>query len=176
MKIGAGSFGIVFSADYQGKSVAVKCPILNFVDGLDQFIDTIERGSENLRDEYKFLEQINKLCPNITVKVNRLMRFGPINYIIEEFFGEPLQCVMLRDHQTVMENFDKIAQGIMTCVEQLNNHGYLHCDVKLNNFLVNDAYDIRLIDFGQSVQTCQASVELKQCLKTKTMPQKTPIY
>lgn len=83
---------------------------------------------------------------------------------------------MLRDHQTVMENFDKIAQGIMTCVEQLNNHGYLHCDVKLNNFLVNDAYDIRLIDFGQSVQTCQASVELKQCLKTKTMPQKTPIY
>lgn len=90
MKIGAGSFGIVFSADYQGKSVAVKCPILNFVDGLDQFIDTIERGSENLRDEYKFLEQINKLCPNITVKVNRLMRFGPINYIVEEFFGEPL--------------------------------------------------------------------------------------
>lgn len=117
MKIGAGSYGIVFSADYQGKPVAVKCPLLNFVDGLEQFISTVDRSSENLHAEYKFLEQINRLCPNITVKVNQLIRFGPINYIVEEFFGEPLQCVMFRDHQLIMDNFDKIAQGIMTCVE-----------------------------------------------------------
>lgn len=42
--------------------------------------------------------------------------------------------------------------------------------------MVNDACEVRLIDFGQSVQTCQAAVELKQCLKTKQMPQKTSIY
>lgn len=104
------------------------------------------------------------------------MRFGPISYIIEELFGEPLQCVMFRDHQTIVANFDKIARGVMTCVEQLNSNGYLHCDVKLNNFLINDACDVRLIDFGQSVQMCQATAELKQCLKTKRMPQRTQIY
>ena len=117
MKIGGGSFGIVFSAKYKNKPVAVKCPLLNFADGIEQFIETVEQGSKNMRDEYNSLEQINKLCPGVTVEVVELMKFGPINYIIEELFGETLQSVMLRDHQTVIENFDKIAQGIMTCVE-----------------------------------------------------------
>ncbi|MEA2711955.1 MAG: eukaryotic-like serine/threonine-protein kinase [Phycisphaerales bacterium] len=100
----------------------------------------------------------------IDLKVNKslLMKVTEAALIMELFDGRPLEFVKAPSMLMLVDIFINTARAL----DALHALGYVHCDLKPNNILVNDKFHVKVIDLGQAA---------KQGTK-KTRIQGTPDY
>ncbi len=107
------------------------------------------------------------------VKVNRSIE-SP--HFIMEFF--PSGSLRLRlqgkDTKFIREHARKIFKEAATGLAYMNAMGYVHCDVKPDNILVNSIGDTKIIDFAITKRV--KSGFLSRIMRRKTKPQGTPSF
>jgi serine/threonine-protein kinase len=89
----------------------------------------------NLRRSYEL-----KLVKTMLLKVSEAF------LVMELFDGRPLDVAPPTNMMQILDIFIQAAQGLKV----MHQMGYIHCDLKPNNILRNDAGDVKIIDFGQS--------------------------
>jgi serine/threonine protein kinase len=89
----------------------------------------------NLRRSYEL-----KLVKTLLLKVSEAF------LIMELVDGKPLDVSPPTNMMQLLDVFIQAAQGL----KALHQMGYIHCDIKPNNILRNDAGQVKVIDFGQS--------------------------
>jgi serine/threonine-protein kinase len=89
----------------------------------------------NLRRSYEL-----KLVKTLLLKVSEAF------LIMELFDGRPLDVAPPTNVMQILDIFIQAAQGLKV----MHQMGYIHCDLKPNNILRNEAGDVKIIDFGQS--------------------------
>ena len=146
-KIGEGSFGAVFLAKDNKQSL---------------FAVKVEEKptKERLRNEYNIYKKIlrNRDISGIP-QVYNLIETPDYNILVMELLGSSLENVFQKYEKNIKINtIYKLALDIITILEQFHNRGFIHRDIKPNNFLFN--YDkpynqIYLMDFGLSKQYIQ---------------------
>lgn len=98
------------------------------------------------------------------LKVNKNMLFKVVEaaLIMELFDGRPLEFAKPKTLVGMIDVFIQTAKAL----DSLHSLGYVHCDLKPNNILVNDVGNVKVIDLGQAAR--QTTV--------KTRIQGTPDY
>lgn len=118
----------------------------------DRFvIKVLDKDNRGAKEEIAFLrhefEVAHKLShPNVI----RVFEMNPVNpaYIVLEIFSTlNLKQVLRQDRERILVNFQSIAEQCGAGLAHLNEHGWVHCDVKPDNFLINESDAIKLIDF-----------------------------
>jgi len=89
----------------------------------------------NLRRSYDL-----KIVKTLLVKVTEAF------LVMELFDGKPLDVRPPKSVIEAIDTFVQAAQGI----QAMHTMGYVHCDIKPNNILRNEAGQVKVIDFGQS--------------------------
>jgi serine/threonine protein kinase len=93
---------------------------------------------------------------------------GKIAYIVLDVFSILNVKQAMRENLTkVQVHFAKIAEQSAMALGHMHKHGWVHCDVKPDNFLLNDEGMIKLIDFTISRRT--AGMLSRLFGKTKTI-------
>lgn len=124
------------------------------------------RFIEQLENEYHVSQKFSHpgLRKSVDVKVNHTLLRKPTEacLVMELFDGVPLDSVNRRDVAQTVDIFIQVAEAL----DSLHAHGYVHCDLKPNNILVDATGIAKVIDFGQA---CPVGT-------TKTRIQGTPDF
>lgn len=112
-------------------------------------LDRDNRGNkeeiEYLRHEFEVAHGLNH--PNVIRAFE--MTPGNVAFIVLEAFSVlNLKQVLRQDRDRILVEFAKIVQQCGAGLAHLHEHGWVHCDVKPDNFLINDTDEIKLIDFS----------------------------
>lgn len=108
------------------------------------------RFINQMETEYEISRQFNH--PNLRrtyeLKVVRtvLLKVTEAFLVMELVDGKPLDERPPSDMMQVCDIFIQAGQGLRA----MHQMGYVHCDIKPNNILRNDAGQVKIIDFGQS--------------------------
>lgn len=100
-----------------------------------------------LKHEYEVAAKLNH--PSI-IRVYEFNTEGKIAYLALELFTDQNVKQVLRDrgHVALLPQFRRIVEQAAGALEHLHGKGWVHCDVKPDNFLLNAAGDLKLIDFS----------------------------
>ena len=146
-KIGEGSFGAVFLAkDKTGNLVAAKVEE--------------KPTKERLKNEYNIYKKIlrNQDISGIP-QVYNLIETPEYNILVMELLGTSLENIFQKNDRVLkINNIYKLAIDMITVLEHFHNKGFIHRDIKPNNFLFNytKPYNqLYLMDFGLSKQYIQ---------------------
>lgn len=142
-KLGSGSFGEVYlTKDLNGKLYAAKIE---------------DKTKKNrLKCEYNIYRKLN--CKNIQgiPKIYGYIETVEYNIMIMELLGTSLENLFQEnDKHFEMPFIYKLAIDIITIIEKFHSRGFIHRDIKPNNFLFNygsKLEQIYLMDFGLSKQ------------------------
>ncbi len=108
------------------------------------------RFIEQLENEFAVSQKFSHpgLRRSIDVKVTRSFLRKPTDavLIMELFDGTPLEAQKPRGILETVQVFIQVAAAL----DALHAVGYVHCDLKPNNILVNNRGDVKVIDFGQT--------------------------
>ncbi|MEO6436117.1 MAG: serine/threonine-protein kinase [Tepidisphaeraceae bacterium] len=99
---------------------------------------------------------------DLKINKNLLFKVQDAALVMELFDGRPLEFAKPPTMIGLVDVFIKTARAL----DSLHSLGYVHCDLKPNNILVNDKFDVKVIDLGQTAK--QTTV--------KTRIQGTPDY
>jgi serine/threonine-protein kinase len=109
-----------------------------------------DRFIEQLEAEYEVGRSVNHpaLRRSVEFKVNRtlLRKVTDAALVLELFDGQPLDENPPQRLTAMVECFVQVGQAL----EALNHAGYVHCDLKPNNILINVAGQVKVIDLGQA--------------------------
>jgi serine/threonine protein kinase len=98
-----------------------------------------------LKSEFEVAKALNH--PNI-IKMYDLVLTGGAPFLVLELFSElNMKQALRRGPESIAYMLDKV---ITECVEGLfhmHSQGYVHCDIKPDNFLVSREGEVKLIDF-----------------------------
>lgn len=99
-----------------------------------------------LKHEYEVAHKIDH--PTVI----RVMEFevdGKIGYLVLELFADlnMKQFMRERGRNGLLVHFPQIVEQCAIGLHKLHEQGWVHCDVKPDNFLLNDEYNVKLIDF-----------------------------
>ena len=143
LKIGEGSSGIVYKArDITDKIVTVK---------------QIKNSSKINENEYK--QAMNEI--NIIKDLNGYENFVDLIdvetdennlYIIYEYNEYSISDLIHRNFDMTLEQIKFCFKTMLKSIETLNYKGYIHRDIKPDNFLITSKNEIKLIDFSLSVR------------------------
>ena len=134
-KIGEGSFGRVYKAEYNNTFYAVKLEERDGKKGL-------------LKNEGEILYKLKG--PNIP-KVESLGTSGKYNVLIMQLLGKSLEDIFEERRQFSLNTICQLAVQMINTLEYIHNLHYIHRDMKPDNFAmgINDLnYQVYLIDFG----------------------------
>jgi serine/threonine protein kinase len=119
------------------------------------------RFIEQLENEFEVSQHMAHpgLRKSIDVKVLRTMLRKPTEaaLVMELFDGVPLDSRSRGDILGTVDTFIQVAEALAS----LHTKGYVHCDLKPNNILVNSTGVAKVIDFGQAcpVGTAKARIQ-----------------
>lgn len=120
---------------------------------------------EQVEAEFKVAQQINhpyvRKCYDLK-KRRSMFKVREVLLAMEYFDGKSLEEGTTLSLGDVLLVFRMVASGL----NAMHQHGYVHCDIKPNNILINKSGSIKIIDLGQS---CKIGT-------TKTRIQGTPDY
>lgn len=108
------------------------------------------RFVEQMEAEFEISKQFNH--PNLRrtyeLKIQKamLLKVTEAYLLMELVDGQPLDVHCPRDLMDLLDTFIQAAQGL----KAMHQMGYVHCDIKPNNILRNDAGLVKVIDYGQS--------------------------
>ncbi|MFO1062708.1 MAG: serine/threonine-protein kinase [Pirellulales bacterium] len=106
-----------------------------------------------LRNEYEIASQMAH--PNV-IKVHELVMDGQAPFISLELFSElNMKQALRRGPESLAYMLDKIISQCTESLYYMHSKGYVHCDVKPDNFLVSRDGEVKLIDFtiSQKIKT-----------------------
>ena len=106
-----------------------------------------------LKNEYDIASQLSH--PNV-IKVHELVLDGPAPFIVLELFSElNMKQALRRGPESLAYMLDKIIEHCTEGLYYMHTKGFVHCDVKPDNFLVSRDGEVKLIDFtiSQKIKT-----------------------
>lgn len=141
-QLGSGSFGEVYLAQYQkGGYVAVK----------------VEEKKRNQRvyNEYKIYKHLHSSGFDIGLpKIHDYLQSHDYNILVMQLLGPSLEDMFNKEQRKLkLETVYLMAVQLITLLEKLHKAGYIHRDIKPNNFLIGrdtDQAQIYIMDFGLS--------------------------
>jgi len=146
-EIGRGAFSVVHRATRGGRSFAVK--IQKRVVEQDR-----ERSSQRFRREGAVLACLRHAA------LPAILDLGEVEgrpYLVQEYVrGTTLSERLATGHLTEKEVV-ALGRQLASALAEVHRVGMVHCDVKPDNILVDDALEARLIDFGFAVCAHQSS-------------------
>ena len=158
-RLGTGARSTIYLAtnDVDDTQVALKRVIYEKPEDLRIF--------EQVEAEYKVAKQINhpyvRKCYDLK-KRRSMFKVREVLLTMEFFDGRNLEDCSTLSLGDVLLIFRMVASGL----NAMHQHGFVHCDIKPNNILMNKSGSIKIIDLGQS---CKIGT-------TKTRIQGTPDY
>jgi serine/threonine-protein kinase len=85
---------------------------------------------------------------DLKINKNMLLKVTDAALIMELFDGRPLEFVKAPTTLHLVDIFIATARAL----EALHGLGYVHCDLKPNNILINDKFQVKVIDLGQAAK------------------------
>jgi len=142
-RIGTGARSTIYSAtdDLNGVEVALKRVIHERPED--------SRIFEQVEAEFKVAQKVDhpyvRKCYKLK-KVRSMMKVKEMLLSMELFDGESLEDSDALSLVDVLLVFRTVASGL----NAMHQQGYVHCDIKPNNILMNKSGEIKIIDLGQS--------------------------
>ena len=150
---GAGSLIYVVSHPQTKQLYALK-HVVRKTDKDDRFI-------EQLQTEYEVGKQVSHagLRKSIDLKMNRtlLRKVTDAALVLELFDGVSLEQQLPRNLTDIVDAFIQTARALGS----LHALGYVHCDLKPNNILRDNAGHVKVIDLGQTVKAGTAKKRIQ---------------
>jgi eukaryotic-like serine/threonine-protein kinase len=119
------------------------------------------RFIEQLENEFQVSKRFMHpgLRKYIDVKVLHTMLRKPTEaaLIMELFDGIPLDAADMRDPGKIVDIFIQVADAL----DSMHSHGFVHCDLKPNNILVDSTGTAKVIDFGQACPVGTAKTRIQ---------------
>ena len=139
-QIGSGSFGEVYLAQYKkGGYVAVKVEE--------------RRKVQRVYNEYKIYNHLHEKDFNVGLpKIHDYLQSSDYNILVMQLLGPSLEDLFNKEYRKFkLPTVYLIATQLITLLEKLHNAGYIHRDIKPNNFLIGrdeNMGQIYMMDFG----------------------------
>lgn len=142
-KIGTGARSIIYLAvdEETGNTVALKRAVYEKPEDHRIFEQIINEYRVYKVVQHPYLLKIYKL-----IKIRKLFKVKEILLSMEMFEGETLEKYKSLSLGDVLLVFRMVADGL----NAMHQQGYIHCDIKPNNLLINESGAIKIIDLGQS--------------------------
>ena len=101
----------------------------------------------NLKHEFEVAKTLKH--SNI-IKIHEFKQENNRTYIVLELYSEANLKQLLREEGTdfIAPLFKKIVDKISIGLSHLHDKGWIHCDIKPDNFLVSTEGDVKIIDFA----------------------------
>jgi eukaryotic-like serine/threonine-protein kinase len=106
-----------------------------------------------LKTEYEIAKSMNH--PNI-IKMHDLILTGNAPFLVIELFSElNIKQALRRGPESIAYMLDKVIVQSTEALYYMHSQGYVHCDLKPDNFLVSRDGEVKLIDFtiSQKIKT-----------------------
>lgn len=141
-KIGSGSFGEVYLAeDKKGRLYALK-------------IEDKHTHKTKLEKEYRIYKELKDQHIDNVPKLYRYMKTDDYNILVMELLGPSLEELLnIYEKKLNLYSVLNIGYYIIDGIKLFHNAGYIHRDIKPNNFLIgrkDKADTIFIMDFGLS--------------------------
>ena len=142
-RIGIGARSTIYLAtdEEEGTTVALKRVIFEKPED--------SRIFEQVDTEYKVAQRIDhpyvRKCFELR-KMRSMFKVKEMLLAMEYFEGKNLEDCSTLGLGDVLLVFRMVASGL----NAMHQHGFVHCDIKPNNILINKAGSIKIIDLGQS--------------------------
>ncbi len=167
LQIGAGSFGIVYQGTWKGLEVAVKRFIRQRFD---------ETTMLQFRAETALISALQH--ENVAMLVGSCLR-RPNVCIVSEFVGRGTNLKkILQDHSLKLKwkRKLKVLRGVAKGMAYLHSEGVLHRSLKPSNVLVEQNWNVKVVDFGfakikedhATMTKCEAPSWTGKCKHCKT--------
>ena len=146
--------------------------------------DKDQRFVEQLEAEYEVGRRVvdQGLRRSVAFKANKtfLRKTTEAALILELFDGAPLEQHRPDSVRAAVDVFVRTAKAL----EGLHRAGYVHCDLKPNNILVNSRGDVKVIDLGQAcpISTVKSRIQgtpdyiAPEQVKCQEVTAKTDVY
>ena len=147
-KLGSGSFGEVFLTKIlsTGQLVASK---------IEEKKNKKNKNDSKIFDEYKIYRKFEmKGLETGIPKIYSFYETPKFNVLVMELLGENLETIFdAYNKQFQIGTVLKLGCEIINLIEKVHNCGFIHRDIKPNNFMFgvgNKKYDLHILDFGLS--------------------------
>lgn len=98
-----------------------------------------------LKNEFEIAKTLNH--PNV-IKMHDLVLTGSSPFLVLELFSElNLKQALRRGPESIAYMLDKIAVQAAEGLYHMHSNGFVHCDIKPDNFLVSREGETKVIDF-----------------------------
>jgi eukaryotic-like serine/threonine-protein kinase len=98
-----------------------------------------------LRCEYEVAKNLNH--PNI-IRMHDFVTTGYAPFLVIELFSElNIKQALRRGPESIAFMLDRIIEQCTEALYYMHTQGYIHCDIKPDNFLVSRSGEVKLIDF-----------------------------
>lgn len=163
-KLGSGSFGKVYLLEIKNKKKIKTCA---------GKVECIENGKKNLlKKEYDIYLQLNKkkIINEFIPKIYDYIEMETNNLLLMELLGDDLNKIFNNlDKNFSIQTILKIGIEMTTIIKKLHLCGYIHCDIKPNNFSIgySNKNKIYMIDLGLSQKYLIDNVHIKHKINHK---------
>lgn len=176
-KLGTGARSTIFLAldEENGSTVALKRSIYEKPEDGRIFEQMINEYKVSKIIQHPYLRKCNKL-----IKIRKMLKVKELLLSMEMFEGETLEKSKSLSLGDVLLVFRMIADGL----NAMHQQGYIHCDIKPNNILINESGAIRIIDLGQGckIGTIKPRIQgtpdyiAPEQVKRKHLDQRTDVF
>ena len=150
-----GDYKIIGAIGKGSSSVVYKC---RRDDSLDFFAlkilsDDIAQSPETIvgfRDEIDNLKGLDH--PNVIKVLDHGIHEGFPYYVMKYVNAMSLGDIEASGRDLSNDEFFKVAKAMSGCLDYIHNNHVIHGDVKMENVLITDDWQIKLTDFGLSIQ------------------------
>ena len=146
-KLGSGSFGVL----YKGENIRTKEKVAIKIEPVNPVY-----GFSLLKKEASIYHRLHHACDNVCQHaingIPTVKWFGKDEnnyYMVFQLLGESLETRMQRLGIFSLEQTMEIGKNILAILKKVHHYGYIHQDIKPDNFLFDmDGKQIFIIDFG----------------------------
>jgi serine/threonine-protein kinase len=141
-KLGTGARSIIYLAldEENGSAIALKRAVYEKPEDHRIFEQIINEYRVSKEIQHPYLRKCNKL-----IKVRKMFKVTELLLSMEMFEGETLEKYKSLSLGDVLLVFRMVADGL----NAMHQQGYIHCDIKPNNILINESGALKIIDLGQ---------------------------